>query len=101
MLTLLCIEFPFPGPFGARLSEEMQDLAASIAEEPGLIWKIWTESPEEKRAGGIYLFRDRVAARRYEEIHSARLSDLGMKDINIKCFQVNEGLTTVTRGPLE
>lgn len=58
MLTLLRIEFPFSGLFGLTLLQEMRGLASSIADEPGLIWKIWTENADENMAGGIYLFRD-------------------------------------------
>ena len=31
-------------------------MAESIAAEPGLVWKIWTEDRKVARAGGIYLF---------------------------------------------
>ena len=31
----------------------------------GLTWKIWLDSPDEPRVGGIYLFEDRAAADAY------------------------------------
>ena len=37
---------------------QLAELAESIADEPGLIWKIWTENAQESTAGGIYLFSD-------------------------------------------
>lgn len=101
MLTLLRIEFPFSGPFGLTLLQEMRGLASSIADEPGLIWKIWTENADENMAGGIYLFRDQVSASRYTEMHCARLAEFGLTGIDAKQFQVNEGLTALTRGPFE
>ena len=63
MTTLLQIDFPFPGPFGAALSDALQELALSITTEPGFIWKIWTENETEQQAGGIYLFADEASAR--------------------------------------
>ncbi|MCU7813977.1 MAG: YdhR family protein [Candidatus Thiodiazotropha sp. (ex Rostrolucina anterorostrata)] len=87
MLTLLRIEFPFSGPFGLTLLQEMRGLASSIA--------------DENMAGGIYLFRDQVSASRYTEMHCARLAEFGLTGIDAKQFQVNEGLTALTRGPLE
>lgn len=37
---LLQVDFPFQGPFGAAMAEGMRELAQSIAQEPGLIWKV-------------------------------------------------------------
>ena len=41
---LVQIHFDFPGPFGAEMSHQLVELAESINQEPGFIWKIWTES---------------------------------------------------------
>lgn len=81
MATLLQIDFPSEGPFGAQMSEAYADLAASISAEPGLLWKIWTENATEGTAGGIYLFADEASARAL-------------------FFDVNQPLTSITRGPL-
>ena len=40
MTTLLQIDFPTVGPFGAEMSKAYADLAASIATEPGLLRKL-------------------------------------------------------------
>lgn len=40
--VLLQFDFPFRGPWGAALADAMKGLAADIAGEPGLIWKMWT-----------------------------------------------------------
>ncbi len=45
MQTVLQIDFPFTGPFGEEMQQAMQSLAESISQEPGLLWKIWTENP--------------------------------------------------------
>ena len=62
MTYLLQVDFKMNGPFGDDMAETFPDLARSINEEKGLIWKIWTESPETKEAGGIYLFETKETA---------------------------------------
>ena len=58
-LTALLFRFPFPGPWGKELTEASHGLASDIANEHGLVWKIWLEDRETRHAGGIYLFEDR------------------------------------------
>ena len=100
MATLLQIDFPTEGPFGAQMSEAYAGLAASISVEPGLLWKIWTENASEQTAGGIYLFTDHASARAYCDMHTKRLEGFGVSGIRARFFDVNEPLTTITRGPL-
>ncbi|MGM0433601.1 MAG: monooxygenase [Pseudomonadota bacterium] len=100
MKTLLQIDFPYPGPFGDGMTDAMKDLAISIAEEPGLIWKVWTENADTGEAGGIYLFHDEASARAYLEKHRARLDAFGITEVNAKLFQVNEALTAIDDGPV-
>lgn len=100
MATLLQIDFPTDGPFGAEMSEAYGDLAVSISQEPGLLWKIWTETPTDRRAGGIYLFSDEASARAYCDMHTKRLAGFGVTDIRALFFDVNEALTAITRGPV-
>jgi hypothetical protein len=99
MAKLLQIFFPFHGPFGKQLAETLSGLAHLINEEPGLIWKIWTENEEAQEAGGIYLFEDGENASAYLEMHTARLKGLGITEINAKIFDVNIDLSHITRGP--
>ena len=100
MTTLLQIDFPSAGPYGAQMSEAYADLAASIATEPGLLWKIWTENATDQTAGGIYLFSDEASARTYATMHTKRLEDFGVTGIRALFFDVNEPLTATTRGPV-
>ena len=53
MSVLLQVDFPFAGPWGEAMTEALRGLAESIANEPGLIWKIWTENPATAEAGWI------------------------------------------------
>lgn len=100
MTTLLQIDFPSAGPFGAQMSEAYADLAASISTEPGLLWKVWTENATEQAAGGIYLFADEASARTYATMHTKRLESFGVTEIRARFFDVNEPLTAITRGPV-
>ena len=99
MAVVLQIDFSYPGPFGTRMAEGLRELALSIAEEPGLVWKIWTENETENRCGGIYLFEDGGYARDYLDRHLARLEAFGVTDVRAMIFDVNEALSKITRGP--
>ncbi|NLY12142.1 MAG: monooxygenase [Gammaproteobacteria bacterium] len=101
MLTLLQIDFPFEGPFGEDMHHAMQDLAQSISQEPGLIWKLWTENPATQEAGGVYLFSDAQSAQNYLTMHEARLSASGVKGIRAKLFSVNTPLSKICNGPIQ
>ncbi|MFV8824343.1 monooxygenase [Thauera sp. WH-2] len=100
MAVLLQVDFPFNGPWGEEMSTGMRDLAASIAGEPGLSWKIWTENRDTGEAGGIYLFEDRASAEAYLDMHRARLLGFGVPTVNAKLFEVNVPLSQIDRAPL-
>ncbi len=69
--TLLQIHFNFSGPFGEEMTQQLVGLAESINEEPGFIWKIWTESEKNQQAGGIYLFESKKRRRLILKTHCA------------------------------
>ena len=43
MAYVLQVDFKMNGPFGDEMAEAFSDLAKSINEEEGFMWKIWTE----------------------------------------------------------
>lgn len=98
MTTLLVFEFPSEGPWGDSAADAYRGLAEDIAQEPDLIWKVWTESPEKGVAGGVYLFKTEDGARAYTEKHGARLKSFGITDIQVREYAVNEPLSAITRG---
>jgi hypothetical protein len=100
MAVLLQVDFAFEGLWGAQMSEGMKGLAESIASEPGLLWKIWTENAETREAGGIYLFAERASAEAYLAMHRARLEGFGVLQVNAKLFDVNAELSAIDRAPL-
>ncbi|MFS0781494.1 monooxygenase [Bacillus sp. 1P06AnD] len=100
MVYLLQVDFHMEGPYGEAMSNEFTDLARSIIEEPGVIWKIWTENEARKESGGIYLFRTKEDAESYLEMHTKRLHGFGITDIRGKIFEVNEPLSLINNGPI-
>jgi hypothetical protein len=99
-MKLVQFDFAYNGPFGKEMTEAMDGLANSITQEPGFIWKIWTENEETKEAGGIYLFENEPSALAYIKKHSERLQMFGISRVNVKIFDVNTPLTAITKGPL-
>jgi Putative mono-oxygenase ydhR len=95
-LTALLFRFPFPGPWGEELTEASYGLASDIANEHGLVWKIWLENRETRHAGGIYLFEDRASAEHYREKHERRLSAMGLTGATANTFSVNTELSVLT-----
>lgn len=95
--TILQMDFPYPGPFGAAMTAQLEGLAQDIAAEPGLIWKVWTENAEAGRAGGLYAFETAEQAADYQARHTARLEGFGVSGIEAKVFQANTALSAITR----
>ena len=98
--TLVIFDFPSRPPGGAAQAAAIRALAEDIAAEPDLLWKIWTESAQDRRAGGIYLFRSRAAAEAYHAKHAARLAKAGVTGIEATYRTYNAPLTAITRGPV-
>jgi len=96
MLTAVLFRFPFPGPWGKELTEHAHELARDIANEHGLVWKIWLENHESGHAGGIYLFDDAAAAERYRGKHELRLAAMGHTGVTANVFSVNTELSVLT-----
>ena len=82
------------------MTAALRGLAESIANEPGLIWKIWTENQAAGEAGGIYLFKDVPSAEAYLAMHTARLMSFGVQRVNGKVFEMNDALSLIDRAPL-
>lgn len=97
-MKLLTIDFPTDGPWGAEMTEACTGLAHQIGEAPGLVWKIWLENREAGEQGGAYLFEDAASLDSYLREHTERLKSLGIENIRVKTFDVNEPLTRINKG---
>lgn len=99
-MKLLQIDFQMYAPFGDEMSKAFEPLAQSIAQEKGLIWKIWTENSEAKEAGGIYLFENEDDAKIYLDMHTKRLESFGIAPVRAKIFDINAPLSKIDKAPL-
>lgn len=97
---LLQMDFKSSGPWGPEMVKAYTELAHTIAQVPGLRWKIWTENHSTEEGGGIYLFDDEASLQAYAEEHIARLKSFGIEEIRAKQFDVSVELTIITRGPV-
>lgn len=103
MRKMLQVDFDsnFNGPLNKETINMLMELAKSINEEPGMIWKIWTENTEQQLGGGIYLFENEESATNYLKMHSARLAQMGITNIRGIIFDINEPLTEINKGPVK
>ena len=99
-MKLLQVDFDFQGPFGDELTQAMTGLAQSINQEPGLIWKIWTQSEKDQLGGGVYLFADEESAQAYLIMHTERLTQMGISNIRGVIFDVNQALSSINHAPI-
>lgn len=100
MNKLLQVDFDYSGPFGEEMAATLTELAESINHEPGMIWKIWTESEKDQLGGGIYLFKSGASALAYLEMHTNRLKKMGIQKVRGQLFDVNAPLSTINKGPI-
>lgn len=78
------------------------ELASQFAALGGLQWKIWIINENDREAGGIYLFEDDASVQAYlkGELAGGLKAHPALSEVSVKQFDVMEGLTAVTRGPI-
>jgi hypothetical protein len=74
----------------------------TIADVPGLVWKVWLLNEQEGGAGGIYLFQDEQSLVGYlfGPIVAQIKSLPQLREISAKRFDTIPEVTGVTRGPI-
>ena len=77
-------------------------VAQTIADAPGLVWKVWLLNERDGEAGGIYLFQDEQSLSAYlsSPIIGQIKSLPQLREISAKRFETIPELTVVTRGPV-
>lgn len=95
------LDFKINGPFKVIMSQEFQELAEEISLQEGLLWKIWTENEDEKRAGGWYAFESHAALMNFKNIHDQRLEGFGITEIRCQILEANVPLSVITKFPKE
>ena len=79
-----------------------ESVAQTIADVPGLVWKVWLLNEQEGEAGGIYLFQDDHSLVGYLSgpIVGQIKSLPQLREISAKRFDTIPEVTAVTRGPI-
>jgi hypothetical protein len=100
-MPILQINFKLDTPV-AEYERICQALAQSIADVPGLRWKVWLLNEGKKEAGGIYLFATEQALTDYVAgpLLAQVKSHPALQDLSVKKFDVMEEVTAITRGPV-
>ena len=92
------INFKFDGT-RAGYEKENEAYTQPIAHLPGLRWKVWIINEDQSEAGGIYLFDNDAAVQGFMD--GPIVAELkGIPTLDLKTFDVIEGLSKVTRAPL-
>lgn len=87
---------------GAEYTEAVAPLAETVADMPGLHWKVWLLNEAERTAGGVYLFADEAAAQAYLDsplIAQVKAAPI-LSDFRVAQSGVVDDLTAITRGPV-
>jgi len=86
-----------------ELEKAFLEIAQSVADVKGLLWKVWLVNEAEKSAGGIYLFEDDASVKAYlkGEIVAGIMKHPALSDIEAKVFDIIPKHTKITRGPVD
>ncbi len=95
------IHLKYDGPITDEFMEGDCKLAESIAEEPGVLWKIWTHETGTNYFGSNYLFKNIEYLEEYRKIHLERLNAMSITDIMEYVFDILEDPSRMNHTPLE
>ena len=84
----------------AEFRAHADHVASAFAAVPGLLSKVWILDQERGRAGGVYLFTDRLAATAYLDgpIVKGLRQNPALASVEVRLFDVLEGPSVITRG---
>lgn len=99
-MHILVITFQLEGLSTGEFYELCDELAPSWADIPGLISKVWLDSPETNTFGGIYTWESRQAMDDYlqSELFAAVANHPNFANATAKDYGVIEAPTRVTHG---
>lgn len=77
-------------------------LASTIADLPGLLWKVWIINEDECEAGGIYWFKDAVSLQAYLDgpIVAGIVGHPALENVSTRVFDNIARLSKITNGPV-
>ncbi len=99
---ILQINFTFSGISGVELEEAWLPAAQSVADVPGLRWKVWLVNETTHECGGIYLFDNEAAVQAFLNgpiVASAKEAPM-LSNASVKIFDMMARPTAITRGPV-
>jgi hypothetical protein len=81
----------------------LRQAAEKIAGVPGLVWKLWGYDDEQRVATSIYLSDSESNARAWGDgpMVPALSAHPGISNIEVRYFDVDQELSTVTRAPMQ
>jgi len=100
-LKIWDLHMTYDGPVTDEFLAGTRQLAESIAEEPGIIWKIWTVEDGTNHYGSTYLFRNRDYLEIYKAMHLKRLEAIGITVTADHIFDIMEGVSAINNAPLK
>ncbi len=100
-LKLWDLHLKYDGPITEEFMDGNRMLAESIAEEPGVLWKIWTHETGTNHFGSTYLFKDLEHLEKYKAMHIKRLNAIGITNTTDHVFDILEELSRLNRAPLK
>lgn len=101
-MVIMQVLFDYKGGYGDEMYEQCRELALSITQEKGFVWKIWTENRDKNIAGGIYAFNSAKEAESYAKMHAKRLEEFGVAaNFRYEILDANEKLSAITNFKLK
>jgi hypothetical protein len=94
------LHMTYDGPITDEFMAGTKQLAESIAEEPGIVWKIWTAEEGTNHFGSTYLFRSLAHLETYKAMHLKRLQDFGITVTADHVFDIMEDVSKINNAPL-
>ena len=98
---MVTVSFRYDLPPERFDAENGPAIAERVASFPGLLWKLWLFSPEDRRCQGVYRFATEDAARAYADgpvVSHLREAD-GYGDVEVQVWSVLEENSRITRAP--
>ena len=94
------LHLKYDGPITQEFMNGNKQLAESIAEEEGVVWKIWTYEESTNHYGSTYLFKNLDYLKKYKKMHINRLNAIGITDITDYIFDIFEDLSKIDNAPI-
>jgi hypothetical protein len=100
LVEILIINFSLNGISDAEFRNQCDEVAPAFAAVPGLLSKVWLADPANGVYGGVYTFRDTLAADAYldSDLMAQVAANPAFVDVTARRFAVLSGPTAVTRG---